>query len=236
METTLRDVQGRLIDWNQRHAFVVIAATALSLGLSSAWPIVLTAAASFGVLMRDCRPLWRPPGRFGLANAVTSFRLLGILALPQLLAAGPLAVAAWAVVLLVLDGLDGWLARRSGLASEFGEYFDKEADALLVLVLCHLLFDSGRLGPWILVPGLLRYAFVIFLMVARPPAVKEQRSELGKWIFLGSMSAWIVAFTPFPGFYEPYAVVMTVLLLYSFAAAVIGLYRPPAARLRDPGS
>ena len=35
----------------------------------------------------------------------------------------------------VLDGVDGWLARRSGMESAFGARFDMETDAALILVL-----------------------------------------------------------------------------------------------------
>ena len=38
-------------------------------------------------------------------------------------------------LLLALDGLDGWAARRQGLVSAFGARFDMEVDALLILAL-----------------------------------------------------------------------------------------------------
>lgn len=230
MKEELENVQDRLIDWNQRHAWAVLAGTALSVAFSSAWWLVCVAASSFAALLLACRGRWRRPNRFGPANAVTSLRLVGILALPQIAAHGPLVVAAAALALSALDGVDGWVARRSGLATEFGEYFDKEADALLMLVLCLLLYDSGRLAIWILVPGLLRYGFVVFLMLAQPPARKERRSASGKWICFGATSALIAAFTPFPALYEPYVTLMAALLLYSFAAAVAELYRGGHAR------
>jgi phosphatidylglycerophosphate synthase len=124
--------------------------------------------------------------------------------------------------------VDGWLARRLGLASDFGEYLDKEADAFFMLVMCLLLHGSARLGIWIVVPGLLRYAFVIFLMLAKPPALKERRTARGRWIYFGMISALIAAFTPFPVLYEPVVVVMSLVLVCSFADGLLGLYRPPA--------
>ncbi|MCD6681226.1 MAG: methyltransferase domain-containing protein [Burkholderiaceae bacterium] len=228
---------GRLVDWNRRHALVVLSAAALSLAFSSAWWLSAFAAASFAALLRDHQALRSPPASFGAANWVTSARLVGTLALPALAAAGPLAVAAGATVIFALDGADGWLARRSGLASEFGEYFDKESDALLMLVLCLLLYDAERLGAWILLPGLLRYGFVVFLMLARPPEPKERRNALGRWIFFAAMCALVASFTPFRALYEPFSATMTVLLVASFAAAVVEVYRPaPRARRRLAGA
>ena len=118
------------------------------------------------------------PSRFGSANVVTLLRA-GIGALVTGLAletlgtgAGLLAALgeigdlwAWAVpagalLALVLDGIDGWLARRRRIASAFGARFDIEADALLVLGLSLAAFASGRAGPWVLAAGALRYVFL----------------------------------------------------------------------------
>ena len=63
-------------------------------------------------------------------------------------------------VALSLDAVDGWLARRLGLASRFGARFDLEIDALLLLILALLVWQADRVGAWVLVIGLLRYAFV----------------------------------------------------------------------------
>jgi hypothetical protein len=96
-----------------------------------------------------------------------------------------------------------------------------------MLVLCLLLYTGGHLGAWIIAPGLLRYGFVVFLMLAKPPAFKERRSARGRWIYVGMISALIAAFTPFPSLYQPYAVLMTLVLFYSFADALFDLYRGP---------
>jgi Sec-independent protein secretion pathway component TatC len=69
-------------------------------------------------------------------------------------------------------------------------------------------------------------------MLAKPPAVKERRSARGRWMYFGMISALVAAFTPFPAFYQPYALLMTLVLLYSFADALLDLYRRP----RENGS
>ena len=226
------DIQVRLVRWSELHAIVMLAGTALVLAGASLWALMLLAAVSFAALVWRCRTHWSPPGRFGAANALTAARLLGVLALPSVAAMSPLAVAGFAVTLFALDGVDGWLARRLGLASEFGAYLDKETDAFFMLVLCLLVYTGGRFGAWILLPGLLRYGFVVFLILAKPPAVKERRSARGRWMYFGMISALVAAFTPFPAFYQPYALLMTLVLLYSFADALLDLYRRP----RENGS
>ncbi len=59
-----------------------------------------------------------------------------------------------------LDGVDGWLARRTHMMSAFGARFDMEIDALLIQVLAILAWWHGKAGAWVLLSGLLRYLFV----------------------------------------------------------------------------
>src|ERR1051325_4296462 len=56
----------------------------------------------------------------------------------------------------MLDGVDGWLARRSGMSSAFGARFDMEVDALLIMALSALAWTHGKAGVWALLSGLLR--------------------------------------------------------------------------------
>ncbi len=110
-----------------------------------------------------------PHSRLGLCNMVTLLRaalaagVAAPLAMPGLLAqdAGlARAVLAVAVLALALDGLDGWLARRSGLASDFGARFDMEVDALLALILACLALANGKAGLWVLALGAMRYGWL----------------------------------------------------------------------------
>jgi phosphatidylglycerophosphate synthase len=68
-------------------------------------------------------------------------------------------LVALAVPALLLDAVDGWVARRTNSASELGARFDMEVDAFLLLVLSA--FVSQGIGVWVLAIGLMRYAFVV---------------------------------------------------------------------------
>ena len=85
--------------------------------------------------------------------------LVGVAA--ELIADGTRPIA-WLVALvgvaLLLDGVDGQVARRTGTSSEFGARFDMEVDAFLLLLLSVQV--SRMLGFWVLGIGLMRYAFV----------------------------------------------------------------------------
>jgi phosphatidylglycerophosphate synthase len=77
-------------------------------------------------------------------------------------AVAPLVVTA--TVALVLDAVDGQVARRSGTVSALGARFDMEVDSFLVLVLSgHV---AALLGPWVLAIGVMRYAFVAASWIA----------------------------------------------------------------------
>ncbi len=103
------------------------------------------------------------PFRFGPANQVT----LGRAGITCLLAGalpaggGPTwQLAALATTAAALDGVDGWLARRTQLASPFGARFDMEIDALLIAVLALLAWRLDRADAWVLAAGAMRYLFV----------------------------------------------------------------------------
>jgi phosphatidylglycerophosphate synthase len=63
-------------------------------------------------------------------------------------------------VALVLDAVDGRVARRTATVSTLGARFDMEVDAFLILVLS--VFVASSLGAWVLAIGTMRYVFVAF--------------------------------------------------------------------------
>jgi phosphatidylglycerophosphate synthase len=104
--------------------------------------------------------------RFGPGNRVTLTRavLVGSVAAFIGSPGGPtqaIWVSGMAFIALVMDGLDGWVARRTGLASAYGARLDMEVDALLMLVLSVLAWQWGQAGPWVLFCGLARYGFLL---------------------------------------------------------------------------
>jgi phosphatidylglycerophosphate synthase len=63
-----------------------------------------------------------------------------------------------ATLALVLDWVDGQVARRTGTASRFGAQFDMEVDAFLILVLS--VYVAASVGVWVLAIGTARYALL----------------------------------------------------------------------------
>ena len=126
-----------------------------------------------------------PYASFGAANYVTAIRALLVTVVAGAIGEPPAprlaaTVAAVAIAVAVMDGADGWLARRSRMTSAFGARFDMEIDALLILALSVLAWRHGKAGAWILASGLWRYAFVAagasapWLRAALPPSRRRQ--------------------------------------------------------------
>ena len=108
------------------------------------------------------------PVQLGPADRVTAVRAvlaLGVAALTVRGLAEPLSGRLTAVlvtlsaVALVLDAVDGYVARRTGTASAFGARFDMETDAFLIAVLS--VHVAPRVGWWVLAIGAMRYAYVL---------------------------------------------------------------------------
>jgi phosphatidylglycerophosphate synthase len=135
---------------------------------------------SFGFLHRH-----HPFTRFGPANQITTLRAI-LVALVAAFIGEPrvpvvaAAAAGASLTVTVLDAVDGWLARRTRIASAFGARFDMEIDALLILVLSVLVWQFDKAGVWVIASGLLRYVFVLagaaspWLAEALPPSRRRQ--------------------------------------------------------------
>lgn len=111
---------------------------------------------------------WRAK-QLGAANLVTLARVVGtcwVIGLTlqawigHLDAAGLLVMTVIGVSCLILDGVDGAVARRRGEASAFGARFDMETDAALLMSLSLAVPLLGIAGWWVLAIGLMRYAYV----------------------------------------------------------------------------
>lgn len=126
-----------------------------------------------------------------------------------------------AAVALALDAVDGRVARRTGTVSALGARFDMEVDAFLVLVLS--VHVAAQYGPWVLVIGLMRYAFV-----AASWAAPWLRGSLPTRYTAKAVAAvqGVVLVAAAAGIAPPWLVgIALVLLVSSFGQSVVWLWR-----------
>ncbi|WP_161973744.1 CDP-alcohol phosphatidyltransferase family protein [Hwanghaeella grinnelliae] len=193
--------------------------------------IVLVAAIGFGLYrFRDRSAL--KSGGFGAANAITMGRGVLICLVAGAIGQAWSASAAWTFVAvssfaLIMDGFDGWYARRNGDDSPFGALFDQETDAAFILILAILVVDQGKAGPWIVLSGLLRYLFVftgLFVDRLRAPLGPSIRRKTVCVIQVVSLVVCLAPIIP-PGLSLWIAALSLALLFYSFAVDVISLMK-----------
>jgi len=179
--------------------------------------------------------LWAwPASRHGLgwANRITLIRavliaiIAGVVFYPDFIQRHAEGIAALALLALSLDGIDGWVARRTGSSSAFGARFDMELDAFFIVVLCTALIAMDKVGGWILVIGLARYAFVIagiylpWLNRALPD------SYFRKTVCVWQVATLMVCLLPFiePAWTTGFTLLAALLLVLSFGRDIVWLW------------
>jgi phosphatidylglycerophosphate synthase len=205
--------------------------TALSLGdlypLKAGALFAIISVFAIGFLQSN-----HPFSQYGPGNQLTTVRAMLLALVAGLIGETVLneveAAAAGASLLVVaLDGLDGWLARRTHMASDFGARFDMEVDALLIFVLSILVWRHGKAGAWVLVSGAMRYAFVVggwllpWLRVPLPPSRRRQTVCVIQVVGL-SLAIMPLTVAPQSGLI---AALVVASLCYSFAVDVQWLWQ-----------
>jgi phosphatidylglycerophosphate synthase len=173
------------------------------------------------------------PRRFGAANLVTLVRAAAVAFLAGIAARdAPLSDALRLGVTMVgfggllLDGVDGWVARRFRLASRYGARFDMEVDALSMMTITLLLLRAGQAGIWVLAIGLLRYHFIAMAWLWPPLARRLPESMRRKAICVAAVGGTLIALSPPVGatVASPICAVVLALLVYSFAVDYVWLW------------
>lgn len=164
------------------------------------------------------RVFWKDLGiAGGTANHITAARVVGILLLLFFQASlPPLAFFVLGILILIADGLDGYFARKYNTVSEFGDFFDKETDAFFVLAFCIILMEKGLAGPWVLIPGLMRYAFVLILFFFNIENISLSKSYRRRFIGMWFMGTIMACFVLPQAIYTAGMLFATTMLAYSF--------------------
>ena len=189
------------------------------------------AAATYCLIAALILIFWQH-GPLGWANRVTLLRgaLIAVVAAGLWVPLSPLGHWQWlgvALVALLLDGVDGWVARRTHSQTAFGARFDMELDALLIMLLCLGLLLKTPVGPWVLLIGAMRYAFVAAGW--RYPWLQGMLFESlrRKAVCVWQIAALLLALTSWTTEVATQLLALSalVLLIYSFSVDTLWLYQ-----------
>ena len=109
--------------------------------------------------MRSDQPAILPADWVTLTRAVLCAGVAGLVAASFGRPVSITALVTLSTVALVLDAVDGQVARRTGTATPLGGRLDGEVDAFLILLLS--IAVSQDYGSWVLVIGAARYALLL---------------------------------------------------------------------------
>lgn len=211
----------------------------VQLALLSAWwglgPVGWLAGAAYALVATTLLAvaLWRSSARrLGPANAVTLARSTLVGSVTALVAADvagrpadTVALVSIATVALLLDAVDGWVARTTETVSSLGARFDMEVDAFLIVVLSVYLAPS--VGLWVLAIGGMRYAFVAagwvlpWLRAPLPPSYARKTVAAMQGVLLVAAGSGVVG----PAVARLLAGLALVLLGWSFGRDIAWLWR-----------
>ena len=177
--------------WNdKKHSLVVLSGGVLSIALQDSFWVVMAGSIGMGALLFSKRMK-----RFGLANTITTTRLLLLLVVIFLSSVIDTRLTGAAlIVVLVLDGVDGYVARRRNEQSEFGGRLDMETDALFAALTTTLLFVEFEYSILILIPGYLSYLFVWIKLIF---GVSDMPAPEMPWVKHLAVAFFISLVTPF---------------------------------------
>jgi phosphatidylglycerophosphate synthase len=185
-----------LRQWNIIHSICILTALSVYHLFGWYWPVLIIAFLSVVLLWIS---QWytisniKPAG--GYANLLTLLRFSLLL----LIVAFSNIWSSWSLGLLftvpvILDGLDGYLARRLNQSSRFGALFDLETDSLFITFTGMILYQRNSVGAWILPVAYLRYFYVLLIWILQLNRIQEKRTRFGPFIAFIMFASLILEF------------------------------------------
>ena len=150
--------------------------------------------------------------KWNVADTITSVRMAASL---LLLFVTPKSLGFFAVYTLagLTDVLDGWLARKKGMASDFGAKLDSIADLLfygiMLIRLFPVLYQMLPMEIWYVVTGIV----LIRIISYGTAAIKYHR--------LASLHTWLNKLTGVAVFLLPYMIAFSTVVVYSWAVCAL---------------
>jgi phosphatidylglycerophosphate synthase len=211
----------QLDTWSNFHALVMLAVIGGAAIVHSYLLLISAVALSFMLLISMHRQLlasYRPFA--GYANWLTFARLCLLLIVFSNIELFSLYLFCVLMALVVaLDVVDGYLARRFNTLSTFGGAFDMEVDAFFVSVMGLYFYFSTDIGIWLLLPGLLRYAYRLTIWAVPYPLFRESKKSYAAF-FAGLNFVLLVLAIVLPVMWQTPVLIASILIVaFSFSVS-----------------
>ena len=163
----------------------------------------------------------------GYANWITLFRLLMVVYIGFFYdTLSHHSIFSLALFSVIIDGLDGYIARKFNQKSTFGLFFDMETDAFYVMVITSIIFMEGMFGFWLVIVGYLRYLYgtlSLFIRVYERESTRTKfRSIIAGIFFVAILSPFILP----PNIHFPVVITASTLLVFSFIISFVMIFLP----------
>jgi phosphatidylglycerophosphate synthase len=160
------------------------------------------------------------PFGIGYANTITTFRLL--LVIVGLVFHSYFDTIFLGLIFLVnilLDGVDGYVARKMRQSSKVGEVLDMETDAFFVFAISWFHVNNHQLSAWILLPGSLRYIYALLVIKPGKEIIpKRVRASIAVFFFF----ALLIPFFTEDSAFIWLTYLASGLIVISFAISLLG--------------
>lgn len=192
-------------------------------GFHNAWLGAITMSFLIFIFHSFQQVSFTPIG-IGWANIITIGRFMALIILTLTFQhLSDVTLFSCFLIIIALDGLDGYLARRLEQTSVHGERLDAEADAQLVMLLSWIHFSKDTIDWWILLPGGMRYLYhlLFFWIPASNFPPKRFRATIAVIFFLSLALAFILP----KNMAHQLLLVAGALIIFSFGLSLAGSLR-----------
>lgn len=164
----------------------------------------------------------------GVPNVVTLLRLLLLFA-GSFIMHNRFNIAVLGTVFVMLDGVDGFLARRLDQITDFGGQLDMEADAFFCLMFSLLIGFEHTEMQWVLIAGSMRYIYKIVTTIWNKRIFAESKQRYARF-FAGCYFVSLVLFFYVDFSFGKYIVAIgNGLVLFSFLVSFVHFFKTKSA-------
>jgi len=165
-------------NWTKYHTFAVLTGWLGSMYCGSFVPMLACATVSLLMLCtRDVSSVMT------LASGITTLRFsLIMISLMNAASWSSYVLFAVLVIAILLDVVDGYVARKMNQTTLLGQHYDMEVDAIFVLSMGVYYYAYRDIAMWILVPGLLRYLYTTLMIFLPKETFAETKQRYASTI------------------------------------------------------